>query len=128
MALELIPSTRGTKVLLDAKHIKTIPKKYALVYTKVNPKMTFNKKRLNPDERTVMEIALQWQKYLEKCAVSDRKLHRFIKDTTPIDARLVTTPTKDRIELILDNNMKIVAPNEKIFKLFPLPKLVFQNF
>ena len=128
MELALVASTRGTKVYMDQKHVKTIAKKYALVFSKVNSKMTFDKKRLNPDERKSMEIALQWQKYLDKCAVSDRNLYRFIKDTTPVDARLVITPNKDRIELILDNNMKIVAPSERIFKMFPLPKLVFQNF
>lgn len=124
----MLKSTRGTKVLDDKKHVKTIPTKYAPVFEKVNSKMTFDKKRLNPDERKTLEIAFQWRNYLKKVSVSNRNLHHYIKNATPVAARMVATPNKDRMELILDNNMKIEAPSEKLFKFFPEPKLIFQNF
>jgi len=123
----MLKSTRGTRVLDDKKHVKTIPTKYAPVFEKVNSKMTFDKKRLNPDERKNLEIAFHWHKFLIKISTSNRILFRLIKDQKPVATRLVITPSTERKELILDNELKMVAP-EKLFNLFPEPKSIFQNF
>jgi hypothetical protein len=128
MALSMLKSKRGTKVLDDKKHVKTIPTKYAPVFEKVNSKMTFDKKRLNPDERNTLEIQLHYKKWLEKLSSNERHLFELLKNATPIAARRVHSHSGERLEIVLDNGMKIKSTSVRFFNLFPKPVLVFQNF
>ena len=129
MEIKIESSTRGIKVLVDGKHKKTFPRKYYNAFLDISlSEINLDKKRLNPADRKLLEITLLWQKYLKYASVHDRSLYSFIKFAKPVSTRIVATPTKDRMELILDNKMRIVTPNEKIFKLFPTPPVVFQNY
>lgn len=128
MEPELIPLKRGIKVLLDDKHIKTIPKKYVSVYTKVNSKITFEKKRLNPGERNLFEIQLQFQNWIEKLSTSNKHLYELIKNALPVSARKVITHSGERMEIILDNNMRINTKSIRFFSLFPHTSDSYQNY
>jgi hypothetical protein len=128
MALELIPSKRGTKVLLDDNHVKTIAKKYSLVFNKVNHKMTFDKKRLTDNERRLLEIQLHWHNYIKKLASSNKHLYELIKNASPTAARKVITHSGERMEIVLDNNIRINTENTRFFSLFPHTSDHYQNF
>lgn len=124
----MLKSKRGTKVLDDKKHVKTIPTKYAPVFEKVKSKMTFDKKRLNPDEINQLEIQLHYKKWLEKLSSDERQLFELVKKANPIAARQVQTPTGERMELILDNNMKVKISSLRFFNLFPHTSTSYQNY
>jgi hypothetical protein len=129
MELALVASERGTKVFQDQKHVKTIAKKYALVYNKVSSKLTIAKKRPNPKERNLLEIALHWQKYLEKLAISEPAIFSYVKETFPV-CKIIVIPLsgKERTELQLNNGVKINCPNQKLASFFPEPLPIYQNY
>jgi hypothetical protein len=128
MSLELIPSTRGTKVLVHTKHIKTIPQKYATVYTKVHPKMNLEKRRLSPYERNLLEIQFHYKNWLNKLSSDNRHLFDLIKNATPVASRLVKTPHIERMEIILNNDIKINTTSLKFFNLFPHTSTAYLNY
>lgn len=128
MLLELIPSSRGTKVLVDKKYVKTIPQKYNYVYSNVHQEMTLDKKRLNKKERTLLEIQLQYRNWLNKLSSDNRHLFELIKNASPIAARKVITYSGERMEIILDNNLRINTKNTRFFSLFPHTSDSYQNY
>jgi len=128
MLLELIESKRGTKVLVDQKHVKTIATKYASIYKKVHEKITSKKKRLDNSERKLLEIELQYKNWLEKLSNDNKHLFELIKNASPVAAREVKTPNSIRMEIILDNNIKINTKSIKFFGLFPHTSTIYQNY
>lgn len=127
MSVVLQPSTRGIRVIVNDKHLKTIPKKYSVVYLKVHPELSFEKKRINEQERKNLEIKLLFYKELDKIAHKQKALYELIKHSTPVAARKVITPEKERMELILENGIKLTTHNDRLFQLFPHTSDSYKN-
>lgn len=128
MKFVLIDSERGTKVLADDKHIKTIPKFLCSVFVANAPNINFDKKRLSIEERKLLTRNLLYQEYLKKLKTSNPHLYDLIKNTTPTAARKVITPDKERYELQLDNGLKISCPSARLFKLFSHTSDAYLNY
>lgn len=128
MSFQLVAQQRGTKVIVDTKHVKTIPSKYASSYAMCADKITHTKKRLTVSERKILTRNALYKQFLEKLATSQPHLYELIKNTVPTAARKVITPEKERLELQLDNDMKITCPSIKLFNLFPHLSDSYQNY
>lgn len=129
MKIQLTPSTRGQRVFIDDKHVKTISKKYSwLMFCKVHEKMTFDKKRPIASESKLLEIQLQWKNWIEKLSTSNKHLYELIKNASPTAARKVITPSGERMEIILDNKMRINTTNTRFFSLFSHTSDSYQNY
>lgn len=128
MHVKLEASSRGTKVLVDNKHVKTIAKRYMPAYLGLISKISYDKKRLNFKERNLLEIQTQYVKWLEKLAHTEKHLYHLIKNASPTAARKVITPSGERMEIILDNNLRINTTNTRFFSLFPHTSDHYQNY
>lgn len=129
MALSYETQNRGVKVLVNGLHMKTIPKKYLESFKINNNYIDFNKKkRLSKDEEKVLERNRLFLEYLFKIRKTDRHLYQLIKDSLPTAARKVITRDKERMELQLDNKMKINCPSVRLFKLFPHTSDAYLNY
>lgn len=129
MWYELEPQQRGVKVVVDGKHIKTLPTKLGKFFTACANKIEFDKKRLTPKERLTLDTYLKYQNWIDKLAVSEKHLHKLIKDAYPVATKHVVTKDGERYELVLDNKMKIKCP-ESIYHLFTEKpnKITHSNF
>lgn len=128
MEMVLIDSVRGTRILVEGKHKKTIPKKMAPVFVQNSNKIEFKKKRLSPDERKLLLRNLLYQEYLKKLNKANNLLYDLIKESTPTAARKVITPERERLEIQLDNGLKITCPTIRLFKLFPHSPDAYLNY
>lgn len=119
---------RGIKVFVDGKHKKTIPetllRSFRIHFTQIN----FDKKRLSAEERKLLTRDLLYQEYLKKLKLSNKHLYNLIKNSTPTAARKVITPDNERLELQLDNGLKITCPSTRLFKLFPHISDAYLNY
>lgn len=122
------PQQRGTKVIVDQNHVKTIPTKLSKFFEKCSTKITFEKKRLTAHERKTLETYLQYQNWIDKLAISEKHLYQLIKDAYPVSTQHVISHNTERFELVLDNKMKVKCP-EKIYLLFTTkPNVIHSNF
>jgi hypothetical protein len=129
MILELIPSKRGQKVILDDKHVKTIAKKYAMVYSNIHSKISLDKKRPTDSDRKLLKIQLLYKKWLEKLAISEPHIFSYIKNTYVVDLmNVIPLQGKQRFELQLSNGTKVKCPSLRIASLFPEKEPIYSNY
>lgn len=128
MELTLVRQERGTKVLVDGTHLKTVPFKFETFVKNHFDNLNLQKKRLNDEERNIFNAALEFEKWKEKISKSEPHLYVLIEKTYPVDTREVITRDSKRFELVLDNNLKVKCP-EKIYLLFTTkPNIIHSNY
>ncbi|MFV5702218.1 hypothetical protein ACM55F_10130 [Flavobacterium sp. XS2P12] len=128
MELTMVRQQRGTKVLVDGTHLKTVPLKFETFVKNHFDNLNLQKKRLDEEERSIFNAALEFEKYKEKISKSEPLLYVLIEKTYPVDAREVITRDSRRFELVLDNNLKVKCP-EKIYLLFATkPNVIHSNY
>jgi hypothetical protein len=124
-----VPQQRGMRVMVDEKHHKTIPQKlWKSINIHTVEKLRADRKRLSPDERKLLTETLVFENWKLKLAVKEKHLYELIKNDYPISKRKVITLTDERLELVLDNQIKIKVP-DKVYNSMTLKETtIHSNF
>ena len=118
MTFVLVPNkTRGVRLLVDKKHVKTIPKHLSKTINNHTVKLlVYDNKRLNQEERLFLKNYGAYENWKEKLAIREKHLYELIKNATPVQKNHVFIFTGgERLEFVLDNKIKITVP-EKVYR------------
>lgn len=122
--------SRGIRLLIDEKHVKTIPANLSkAINTHTVERLMYENKRLSYGERRLLSDFAAYENWKTKLYTKEKHLFELIKDAVPVEKHLVKMHhNKERLELLLDNKLKITVP-EKVFYSLPLQeKTTYSNF
>lgn len=121
--------SRGIQIIIDKKHVKTIPANLSKAINSFTVKrLDYERKRLSYGERRLLSNYAVYENWKTKLATKEKHLFELIKNAVPVEKHLVNSHNKERLELLLDNNVKINVP-EKVYYSLPLQeKTTYSNF
>lgn len=105
MELKSKSTPAGLKLFLNAKHVKTIPNKYADVFLEVM--YDFDKKRMNKDEEIYLKSALAVYNFEQNLAKNEKYIHELICDSYPKFTQPVQTKDELRHEIVYENGVRV---------------------
>jgi hypothetical protein len=109
---------RGIKLVVDEKHLKTIPRKLsASINSHTFEKIVTGYKRLSVEERKLLTDFLVFERWKLKLAIKEKYLYELIGNSFPVSKRKVITLTDERLEIVLDNQIKIKVPDKVYYSL-----------
>ncbi len=120
---------RGIRVVVDGKHFKTVPKSLSkAVNYKTIDKMGITGKRLSPIERKLLSQFAAYENWKEKLAKNEKHLFKLIEKAIPVQKNHVFTQSGARLELVLDNKIKITVPEKVYYSLLLTENTIHSNF
>jgi len=131
MKIKKVVTKSGLKIYLKGNHVKTVSIRYIGVIDSCFDKISLSKKRLNNDDRELLDMALFFEDYriwLQYLKITERYLYKMIKSLDIDHVRVVVTHHGDRYEIVYTNNVKVRC-NLALYRLYPIKKgLVYSNY